>query len=60
MPKPNYLSMQLRESAPYLKDAGWQETAVLMTAAADEIEALKQRIAELEAASAPIRIQRTG
>ena len=60
MAKPNYLSTQLRESAPYLKDAGWQEIAALLTAAADEIEALRQRIAELEAASAPIRIRRTG
>ena len=60
MAKPNYLSTQLRESAPYLKDAGWRDTAALMTAAADEIEALRQRIAELEGNSAPIRIVRTG
>ena len=60
MAKPNYLSTQLRESAPYLKDAGWQDTAALMTAAADEIEALRQRILELEAASTPIRIRKTG
>lgn len=60
MAKPNYLSAQLRESAPYLKDAGWHDTAILMTAAADEIEALKQRIAELEADSAQIRIMKTG
>ena len=59
MAKPNYLSTQLRESAP-LKDAGWKDTAVLMTAAADEIEALRQRILELEAASTPIRIRKTG
>lgn len=58
MAKPNYLSAQLRESAPYLKDAGWHDTAVLMTAAADEIEALRQRLAELESDSAPIRIVR--
>ena len=60
MSKPNYLSAQLRESAPYLKDAGWHDTAALMTAAADEIEALRQRIAELESGSKPIRIARTG
>ncbi len=60
MAKPNHLSTQLRESAPYLKDAGWHQTAVLMTAAADEIEALRQRISELEADSAVIRIFRTG
>jgi hypothetical protein len=59
MAKPNYLSAQLRESAPYLKDAGWRDTAILMTAAADEIEALQQRIAELEGDSAPIRIVRS-
>ena len=59
MGKPNYLSTQLRESAPYLKDAGWRDTAALMTAAADEIEALRQRIAELESNAAPIRIVRT-
>ena len=58
MAKPNYLSAQLRESAPYLKDAGWHDTAILMAAAADEIEALRERIAELEADSAPIRIVR--
>jgi hypothetical protein len=52
MAKLNYLSAQLRESAPYLKDAGWHDTAILMTAAADEIEALRQRIVELEADSA--------
>ena len=60
MAKPNYLSAQLRESAPYLKDAGWHDTAILMTAAADEIEALRQRIAELESDSTPIRIVRSG
>jgi hypothetical protein len=60
MAKPNYLSAQLRESAPYLKDAGWHDTAILMTAAADEIETLRQRIAELESDSTPIRIVRSG
>jgi hypothetical protein len=59
MAKRNYLSAQLRESAPYLKDAGWRDTAALMIAAADEIEALKERNAELEADSAPIPIART-
>jgi hypothetical protein len=50
--KPSYLSAQLRETAPYLKDAGWQQTATLLFAAADEIEALQQRLA-LAAAPAP-------
>ena len=60
MAKPTYLSAQLRDSAPYLKDAGWHDTAILMTAAAEEIEALSQRLAELESDSAPIRIVRAG
>jgi hypothetical protein len=59
MVRPNYLSTQLRESAPYLKDAGWHDTAILMAAAADEIEALKQRVAELEGDRRPIRFGRT-
>ena len=45
MKKATHLSAQLRESAPYLKDAGWQQTATLLLAAADEIEALQQRLA---------------
>ena len=40
------------ESAPYLKDAGWRETATLLIAAAAEIEELKQRVAELEISEA--------
>jgi hypothetical protein len=46
----SYLSTQLMESAPYLKDAGWRETATLLIAA--EIEELKQRVAELEISEA--------
>jgi hypothetical protein len=60
MAKPDYLSAQLRESAPYLKDAGWHDTAILMTAAADEIEALRQRVSELERERRPIWFGRTG
>ena len=48
--QPTYLSAQLRESAPYLSDAGWRETAVLLTADADEIERLRARVTDLEAA----------
>jgi hypothetical protein len=59
MSKANYLSAQLRESAPYLKDAGWRDTATLLLAAADEIEALRQRMAELEGNYEPIRIIRS-
>ena len=43
--KQTYLSAQLRESAHYLKDAGFRQTATLMLAAADEIEMLQQRLA---------------
>jgi hypothetical protein len=41
--KPTYLTAQLRESAPYLKDAGWDDTARLLITAAAEIEHLKAR-----------------
>ena len=43
-----YLSVQLRESVPYLRDARWRETATLLTVAADEIEQLRARVMELE------------
>ena len=48
MQKSNYLSAQLRESAPYLKDAGWHQVATLIIVAADEIETLRQRLAKVE------------
>lgn len=38
----------LRESCGYLQDAGWHQTAQLMTLAAKEIERLDERIRELE------------
>ena len=47
MSKPTYLTTQLRQSAPYSKDAGWQQSARLLVAAADEIEALRLRVEEL-------------
>ena len=46
MAEMTYLSGQLRESAPYLRDAGWRESADLMLAAAAEIEALTARLRE--------------
>ena len=46
-----YLSAQLRESAPYLLDSGWRETATLLTLAADEIEHLRARVLDLENAT---------
>lgn|GEM_PF-4285388 len=48
MTKATYLTTHLRESAPYLKDAGWRESAKLLLLAADEIEALRARVQNLE------------
>jgi hypothetical protein len=42
-----YLSAQLREAVPYLKDAGWHETASLL-AAADDIERMQARLTTVE------------
>ena len=53
MNQATYLSAQLRESAPYLRDAGWRETAILLTVAADEIEQLRAQVLELENAARP-------
>jgi hypothetical protein len=47
MSKATYLTTQLRESAPYLRDAGWHQTAKLVSAAADELEALGLLVEEL-------------
>ena len=49
MSKATYLSAQLRESAPYLRDAGWRQTADLLLAAADEIETLRAQQATEDA-----------
>ena len=46
-----YISTQLRESVPYLCDAGFRETATLLTLAADEIEKLRAQVLALEQAS---------
>ena len=40
MAKDSFISSQLRESAPYLVDAGFSQTAKLLLAAADEMEML--------------------
>ena len=45
MHKATYLSAQLRVSAPYLRDAGWRQTADLLVAAAHEIESLRSQLA---------------
>ena len=41
---PTYLTAQLRESAPYLEDAGLAQTATLLLAAAEEIERLNRQL----------------
>jgi hypothetical protein len=41
----------LRESCGYLHDAGYRETARLVTLAADEIERLNGRVQALESAA---------
>lgn len=48
------LAAALRESCGYLEDEGWQQTAQLMTLAADEIERLTERVRELEAAESSL------
>ena len=42
------LSQELRENSSYLRDGGWQNTAALMMAAADEIDRLDTRLRQLE------------
>jgi hypothetical protein len=63
MHKSAYLVAQLRESAPYLRDAGWHQSADLMIAAANEIEALRAQLgaangAANEAAAPPLQQRR--
>jgi hypothetical protein len=53
MSKSTYLSAQLRESAPYLRDIGWRETADLLIAAAAEIEELRAQLAVATAINGP-------
>ena len=52
-----YLTAQLRESAPYLADVGWHQTAQLLTAAATEIERLQvQSHGQSERGACPRRL----
>lgn len=44
MPHETFLSSQLRESVPYLAEAGFKQTAALMLAAADELEMLQELV----------------
>jgi hypothetical protein len=49
---------RLRESAPYLRDAGWRQTADLLIAAADEIDALRAAISGPMAMKQPVKPKR--
>ncbi len=42
------LIADLRDSSGYLADQGWQQTAIMMMLAADELERLNVRVAELQ------------
>jgi hypothetical protein len=42
------LSQELRENCRYLREGGWQHTATLMIAAANEIDRLDERVRQLE------------
>jgi hypothetical protein len=42
------LVAELRDSSGYLADQGWQQTAIMMIPAADELERLSIRVAELQ------------
>jgi hypothetical protein len=42
------LARELKENSAYLRDSGFQSTATLMEIAANEIEWLSARIADLE------------
>jgi hypothetical protein len=51
----SYLTSQLRESAPYMKDAGWHQSAALILAAATEIERLRAELTAMESHDASPR-----
>ena len=46
------LIAELRDSSGYLADQGWQQTAIMMILAADELERLSIRVAELQSCKA--------
>lgn len=46
------LAQELRENCAYLQEGGWQNSAILMRLAANEIDRLEERIKELEAGRA--------
>ena len=45
-----YLTTQLRDSAPYVREAGWAQTAELLMAAAAEIESPRSQVSEAKPA----------
>jgi len=49
------LSQELRENCRYLRDGGWQRTATLMIAAANEIDRLDAHVRQLEKRSGQSR-----
>ncbi len=49
--QPTYLTTQLRDSASYVREAGWAQTAELLIAAAAEIESLKSQMSETKPAN---------
>ena len=51
-----FLSSQLRESAPYLRDDGWDQTAQLLLAAAAEIEGLQAQLSAIKPVEAPQQV----
>jgi hypothetical protein len=53
MSKATFLTTQLRESASYLQDEGFRQTADMVIAAADEIEALRAMLDDTLADSEP-------
>jgi hypothetical protein len=50
------LSQELRDNCRYLREGGWQNTAALMIAAANEIDRLEDRVRQLEEQSGHPRI----
>jgi len=51
------LAMILRENVAYLIDTEWRHTATLLAKAADELDRLSERIAELEGRSQRDRVE---
>jgi hypothetical protein len=52
----NLITTQLRESASYLVDQGWHQTAELVIAAADEIESLRAMLKKAGLPTEPAKL----